>query len=165
MKRLYIIRHAKSSWANNQLSDFDRPLNDRGNRDAPIIGEVLKNKKVKPDLVISSSAKRALTTAKILSDIIGYPIENIEESYEIYETTTQNLLDVVNDIDDINNSVILFGHNPGFTRLANLLGDKYIENLPTCAVAEIELDVDSWEDVGIDSGKLVSFEYPKKYNK
>jgi len=165
MKRLYIIRHAKSSWANNQLSDFDRPLNDRGNRDAPIIGEVLKNKKVKPDLVISSSAKRALTTAKILSDIIGYPIENIEESYEIYETTTQNLLDVVNDIDDIYNSVIIFGHNPGFTRLANLLGDKYIENLPTCAVAEIELDVDSWEDVGIDSGKLVSFEYPKKYNK
>ena len=89
----------------------------------------------------------------------------IKESFEIYEATTQDLLDVVNDIDDINNSVIIFGHNPGFTRLANLLGDKHIENLPTCAVAEIELDVDSWKDVGTDSGTLVSFEYPKKYNK
>lgn len=164
MKRLYIIRHAKSSWANQQLSDFDRPLNERGKRDAPKIGAVLKSKKIKPDLVMSSSANRAITTAKILSNIIGYPIENIIESISIYEATTQNLLDEVNSIDDINNSVIIFGHNPGFTGLANLLGDKYIENLPTCAVAEIELDVDSWKDVGAECGKLVGFEYPKKYN-
>jgi len=164
MKRLYIIRHAKSSWADHLLSDFDRPLNERGKRDAPKIGEVLKSKKVKPDLVMSSSAKRAITTAKILSNIIGYPIENIIESISIYEATTQILLDEINSIDDINNSVLIFGHNPGFTRLANLLGDKYIENLPTCAVAEIELDVDSWKDVRVECGKLVSFEYPKKHN-
>jgi len=165
MKRLYLIRHAKSSWADHHLSDFDRPLSNRGRRDAPKIGEVLKSKKVKPDLVISSTAKRALNTAKILVNMLDYPIENITESSTIYEATTQNILNVINDIDDENNSVMLFGHNPGFTVLANLLGDKYIDNMPTCAVAELELNVSSWKDVQSDSGKLVGFEYPKKYLK
>ena len=165
MKRLYLIRHAKTSWSNQLLSDYDRPLSERGKRDAPKIGEVLKTKKVKPDLLISSTAKRALETAKILSNVLDYPIENIVEESVIYEATTQNLLNVINDIDDKNNSAMLFGHNPAFTVLANLLGDKYIDNLPTCAVAEFELNVNSWKDVQSDCGKLVEFEYPKKYVK
>lgn len=165
MKRLYLIRHAKSSWSDHLLSDFDRPLSGRGKRDAPRIGEVLKSKKVKPDLVISSTAKRAIETAKILSNILDYPLQNITESFTIYEATTQNLLNVINNIDDKNNSAMLFGHNPGFTVLANLLGDKYIDNMPTCAVAEFELNVNSWMEVQSDSGKLVGFEYPKKYKK
>jgi len=163
MKRLYLVRHAKSSWANHLLSDFERPLSNRGKRDAPKIGEVLKSKKVEPDLIISSTAKRALSTAKIILNILDYPNENITESSKVYEATTQNLLNVINDIDDKNGSAMLFGHNPGFTVLANLLGDKYIDNMPTCAVAEFELNVNSWKDVQSDSGKLVGYEYPKKY--
>ena len=164
MKKLYLIRHAKSSWEDHILSDHDRPLSNRGRRDAPIIGDILKSNKVKPNLVISSTARRALKTAKIFSHILDYPIENITEESIIYEATTQNLLNVITKINDEHKVVLLFGHNPAFTVLANLLGDKFIDNMPTCAVAELELNVDSWKDVGADSGKLVSFEYPKKYN-
>lgn len=164
MKRLYLIRHAKSSWEDHLLSDYNRPLSDRGKRDAPKIGDVLKSKNIKPDLIISSTARRAFKTAKILSDILNYPIEDIVEDITIYEATTQNLLNVINKIDDENKTVFLFGHNPTFTVLANLLGNKFIDNMPTCAVAELELNVTSWKDVRVDCGKLVSFEYPKKYS-
>ncbi|MCF6270274.1 MAG: histidine phosphatase family protein [Melioribacteraceae bacterium] len=163
MKILYLIRHAKSSWEDHLLSDYDRPLSDRGKRDAPKIGEVLKSKKAKPDLIMSSSARRALKTAKIISSILNYPVEDIVEESAIYEATTQDLLNLINKIDDKNNTVFLFGHNPAFTVLANLLGNKFIDNMPTCAVAELKLDVNSWKDVAADRGKLISFEYPKKY--
>ena len=163
MKKLYLIRHAKSSWEDHILSDHDRPLSNRGTRDAPIIGDVLKSKKVKPDIIITSTARRAFKTAKIFSSILDYPLENIIKNSIIYEATTQNLLDVISKIDNSHKTVFLFGHNPAFTVLANLLGDKYINNMPTCAVAELELNVNSWKDVGADSGKLIGFEYPKKY--
>ncbi len=165
MKRLYLIRHAKSSWEDHLLSDYDRPLSDRGKRDAPKIAEVLKSKNVSPDLIISSTARRTLKTSKIFSTILNYSIENIVEDSTIYEATTQNLLDIINKIDDANDTVLVFGHNPAFTVLANLLGDKYIDNMPTCAVAELELTANSWKDVASDSGKLIGFEYPKKYLK
>ena len=164
MKKFYLIRHAKSSWEDHILSDHDRPLSDRGRKDAPIIGDVLKSNKVNPDLIISSTARRALKTAKIFATQLDYPIENIVENSTIYEATTQNLLDVINRIDDTNSTVVIFGHNPAFTVLANLLGDKYIDNMPTCAVAILELIVESWKDVGSNSARLVGFEYPKKYN-
>ncbi len=164
MKKLYLIRHAKSSWENHLLPDFDRPLSDRGKRDAPKIGEVLRTKSIKPDLIISSGAKRAITTAKILSAELNYPHESIVEDSSIYEATTQTLLNVINKIDDKNELLFLIGHNPTFTVLANLLGNKFIDNMPTCAVAELELDVNSWKDVSTDCGKLVGFEYPKKYD-
>ena len=163
MKKLYLIRHAKSSWEDHILSDHDRPLSDRGRRDAPIVGDILKSQKVKPNLVISSTARRAMKTAKIFSTILGYPIEDIVTDSKIYEATTQDLLNVITKIDDANKTVLVFGHNPAFTVLANLLGDKYIDNMPTCAVSEFELKVKSWKDVGVDSGKLISFEYPKKH--
>ncbi|MDA3861185.1 MAG: histidine phosphatase family protein [Melioribacteraceae bacterium] len=164
MKHLYLIRHAKSSWEDQNLSDHDRPLSDRGRRDAPTIGDVLKSKKIKPDIVISSTARRAFKTSKIFSEILEYPIENIVLDSIIYEATTQNLLNIINKIDDKHEVALIFGHNPGFTVLANLLGDKYIDNMPTCAVVEIELNVNSWKDVESDDGKLISFEYPKKYD-
>lgn len=164
MKILYLIRHAKSSWEDHLLSDYERPLSNRGKKDAPKIATVLSSKKVKPDLVISSKARRALKTAKIFSTILDYPIENIVEDSTIYEATTQNLLNIINRIDDVNTTVLIFGHNPAFTVLANLLCDKYIDNMPTCSVAIIELNVNSWKEVYSDCGKLIGFEYPKKYN-
>ncbi len=164
MKKLFLIRHAKSSWEDHILSDHDRPLSDRGRKDAPIVGDVLKSKNISPDLVLSSTARRAVKTAEIFSTILKYPIENIVVDSTIYEATTQNLLDVINKIGDDNKTVFLFGHNPAITVLANLLGDKYIDNMPTCAVAEIHLEVNSWKNIEADCGKLISFEYPKKYS-
>jgi phosphohistidine phosphatase len=162
MKKLFLIRHAKSSWEDHLLSDFDRPLSDRGKRDAPRMGDVLRDKKVNPDLVIASPARRAIKTAKIISTILKYPIEKIVEDKTIYEASTQDLLNVINSIDDVYSTVLIFGHNPGFSMLANLLSSKYIDNMPTSSVAGIELFVNSWKDVEVGSGKLFLFEYPKK---
>lgn len=162
MKKLYLIRHAKSSWEDHLLSDYDRPLSDRGKQDAPRIADILKSKDVKPDLIISSSARRALKTAKIFSSCLNYSTDNIEINKSIYEATTQALLNVLNKINDKYETVLIFGHNPGFTVLANLLGDKAIDNMPTCSVAELELNVSTWRDVQVHCGKLIGFEYPRK---
>jgi phosphohistidine phosphatase len=164
MKTLYLIRHAKSSWEDHILSDHDRPLSDRGRRDAPIIADILKPQKVMPDLIISSTARRALKTAKIFSSILKYPTDNIIQDATIYDATSQNLFTVINKIDDKMDTVMIFGHNPGFTMLANLLGDKAIDNMPTCASAKFELNVNSWKDVEVGCGKLIEFEYPKKHS-
>ena len=164
MKKLYLVRHAKSSWADQMQSDHERPLSSRGKHDAPIIGDVLKKQNVNPAIIISSNARRAITTAKIVADKLGYKENKIIENNIIYDATTQDLLNVINSIDDKNNSAMLFGHNPGFTVLANLISDKYVDNMPTCAVATIELDVESWKNVNANCGKLVGFEYPKKYS-
>jgi len=163
MKTLYIVRHAKSSWDERGIPDHDRKLNARGKRDAPKMGELLNRKGYHPDVIYSSSAKRAFTTAKIISEKVGYPVDNIVVTKSIYDATTNDLVNLITKIDNKYESLMLFGHNPGFTVLANLLADKYIDNMPTCAVAVIKLNVESWKKVESDCGKLVAFEYPKKY--
>ena len=163
MKTLYIVRHAKSSWDERGISDHDRKLNSRGKRDAPKMGELLNGKGYHPDIMYSSSAKRALTTAKIIAEKIAYPVDNIVVTKSIYDATTSDLVNLINKIDDKYESVMLFGHNPGFTVLTNLLTDKYIDNMPTCAVAVIGLNIESWKEVESDCGNLIAFEYPKKY--
>jgi len=164
MKTLYLARHAKSSWDERGVSDHDRGLNARGKRDAPQVGEVLFNKGHSPDVIYSSSAKRALTTAKIIAEKLEYPIENIVVTNKIYEAATKDLINIINEVDDKFDSAMLFGHNPSFTVLSNLLTDKYIDNMPTCSVAVINLNVDSWKDVESECGKLAAFEYPKRYH-
>ena len=163
MKKLYLVRHAKSSWEDQIQSDHERPLSSRGKKDAPKIGDILKEQNVTPNIIISSDAKRALQTATIIANKLNYSNDMIIKNSSIYEATTQNLLNVINSIDDENNSAMLFGHNPGFTVLANLIADKYIDNMPTCGVAIIDLNVESWKDVNANCGKLVGFEYHKKY--
>lgn len=164
MKTLYLVRHAKSSWDERGTSDHDRKLNARGKRDAPKMGELLNSKDYHPDIIYSSSAKRALTTAKIISEKFQHPVENIIITNKIYEATTNDLINIINEIDNKYESAMLVGHNPGMTILANLLSDKYIDNLPTCAIVVAELNVESWKEVESDCGKLISFEYPKKYS-
>ncbi|MBU1113766.1 MAG: histidine phosphatase family protein [Bacteroidetes bacterium] len=162
MKKLYLIRHAKSSWEDHLLSDFDRPLSDRGKQDAPQMAEILKSKNVIPNIVISSSARRALKTAKIFSSHLNYSTDDIEINNSIYDATTQVLLNIISKIDNKYETVLMFGHNPGFTVLANLLGDKVIENMPTCSIASLELNIESWRNVEVNCGRLIGFEYPKK---
>ncbi len=163
MKTLYIIRHAKSSW-NKIEDDFDRPLNSRGESNAPMIGHVLFNKNIKPDLIVSSPANRAKTTALLISKEIGYDEDNIIFNETIYESSTQNLLNIINSIDDNVNSLVIVGHNPALTDLINvLLGSGILDNLPTMGVFAIEFDLSSWRDVNYNSGKALFFEYPKKH--
>ncbi len=162
MKTLYLIRHAKSSWETMNLTDFDRTLNERGKKNAPEMGKFLKKEKIFPDLIVTSSAKRALKTARIIAEEIGYPKNKIEEEIKIYEATVPTLLKIINSIPDENRVVFLFGHNPGFTDLLNYLTDGNISNIPTCGIAKIEFDADSWKEISGGTGILKMFEYPKK---
>lgn len=165
MKILYLVRHAKSSWSDAGLNDYQRPLNNRGKRDAPFMGKLLKDKDVYPDKIISSGAVRAFTTARTIASEMDYPVEQIELSEEIYEASASEILDVIHNVDDNVKTLMMFGHNPGFTSLSNYLADKQVDNIPTCGISRIEFEVDSWSDVNINKGKLTAFEFPKKYLK
>ncbi|MBW8050762.1 MAG: histidine phosphatase family protein [Cytophagales bacterium] len=162
-KTLYIARHAKSSWTDPDLSDFERPLKKRGEKDAPMMGKILASKGVKPELIISSPAKRAITTAHILAKEIKYPIDKIVTNEEIYMASVSDLRDIIEQLNDSLKSVMLVGHNPGFTSLANYLTKHYFDNVPTTGVVAIGFDVSGWNKIKKNSGKVIFFEYPKKY--
>ena len=164
MKTLYLARHAKSSWKHPELSDIERPLNKRGKRDAPIIGNLLKEKGVKPDKLISSHAVRAQKTAVVIADIIGYPKNKISIDENIYEASSTELINIIQSFDDIYNSVMMFGHNPGFTMVNNFLTDSFIDNIPTCGVVGIRFN-SSWKKIENTSGKAFFLIYPKLFIK
>lgn len=165
MKQLFLLRHAKSSWEDSSLSDIERPLNKRGKRDAPFMANLIKQKEISIDAIYSSHALRALTTAEIFSKELNVDKENFIIEEKIYEANIKELCDVVNNIPDNYSSVIIVGHNPGLTSFANFLGNKYIDNIPTCGIVGIELKLKKWEEVERDTGKIFLFEYPKKYLK
>lgn len=163
MKELYLIRHAKSDW-NNDLPDYDRPLNERGLRNAPFMGRLLGDMGVKPQLVVSSPARRAHHTAQLLTAELGYPSDQIQLQPLFYEATTGTLQQLVATLPDTTDSIMFFGHNPAFTRLANLLAqDLELENLPTCGVVGLRFDALSWQQVPALRGEVILWEYPKKY--
>jgi phosphohistidine phosphatase len=162
MKKLFVVRHAKSSWDNPSLDDIDRPLNKRGKRNAPEMGQRLAQRDVMPDLMLSSPAKRALSTAKRIAKEISYPKEKIVVDDRIYHGTNQEVIDVLREQENALTTIMIFGHNPGFTDLVNHLSDSSIYNIPTCGLAEIDFDIVSWEDIGKSKGQLIEFDYPKK---
>lgn len=165
MKTLYLCRHSKSSWKDLTLSDFERPLNKRGKNDAPLMGKVLRDKKVKPDLILSSPAVRAFKTAKKYSKYLSYPEENIKTDLRLYESDWRDLLYVLRETEDKISDVMLFGHNPGLTDLCNQLMDSEdnIENIPTSGIAALQIDNFSWTTLEPNSCSLLFFEYPKMY--
>ena len=161
MKRLYIVRHAKSSWDDPYLRDFDRPLNGRGKRNVPDMGKRLADLNVRPDLMISSPANRALTTAKGLAKAIGYPVADIQEAPTLYHASTQTIRQVMSQTSDDVETLMIFGHNPGFTSLIGALSDFSIWNLPTCAVCGIEFDFKSWKEILHSRGRKFYYDFPK----
>ena len=163
MKTLYLVRHAKSSWKYPDLDDFERPLNKRGRKNAPLMGKILKKLKVVPDLIISSPANRAAMTARIIAAKINYPPENIQYSESIYEFSENALIQVVKLLDDEVIQAMVVGHNPALNGLANYIGDQPISNIPTAGIYCLELDITSWTKIGENCGKLKFFEYPKKH--
>jgi len=161
MKKLLIMRHAKANLGDAFENDFDRTLSDRGKKDAPEMGKRLKKNGVKPDLIISSPAARALKTAKEIAKEIDYPEKNIVTEPEIYQADIIDLIKVIRNLDDKNNKVMLFGHNPGLTGLVGYLTNQFIDNIPTSGVVQINFDFQTWKQVTQQSGKFISFDYPK----
>ncbi|AZI26213.1 histidine phosphatase family protein [Pedobacter sp. G11] len=158
-KQLLLVRHGKSDWGNLDLKDFDRPLNKRGKENAPEMAERLVQRGFKFDLIVSSPAKRAKSTAKFFAE--AYQVDDIQYEESIYEANTTALLKVINGLDDSAETVIMFGHNPGFTDLANELSDADIYNIPTAGMVLMSFPFDSWKMVSRGTGELVFFDYPK----
>ena len=163
MKNLYLTRHAKSSWGNPGLADIDRPLNGRGKKAAPLMGKLIVDKGEKPELLISSPANRAFSTAKEFAKEMGCAETNIIVNRAIYGAGAQQLLNLVQDVDDLYNSIMLFGHNPTFTSFCNMLSGENILNIVTCGVVRIDFEFSSWKNIDFNSGRMIYYEYPKKY--
>lgn len=161
MKRLTLIRHGKSSWKDPSLDDFDRPLNSRGKREVPEMGRRLAQRGTDPDAIVTSPAKRARKTAHGIAGALGWD-QDIVEIADIYEASVETLFEVLRDFREEWNHVVLVGHNPGFTDLANSLFGERISNVPTCGVAEGELRVERWSDVAPGTGTLTLFDFPKR---
>ena len=162
MKKLVLIRHAKSDWSNPFLDDFLSPLYKRGEKLASLMAKVLKEKNIRPDLIISSPSLRTKQTLEYFIKKLNYKDEvKLEES--IYEAPYENLLKVIKDIPNIYKTVFLIGHNPGLCDLTNFLVDKSFENIPTCGIVEIDFDIKNWKEISKENSNLISFEYPKKY--
>ena len=163
MKNLFLTRHAKSSWNNSGLADIDRPLNERGKKAAPFMGKLIVDKGEKPELLISSPANRALSTARAFGEVMGLVENDIIVNRAIYGAGAQQLLELVQNQDDLHKSIMLFGHNPTFTSFVNMLTGSNIMNVVTCGVVRIDFEYSSWTDIDFGSGRLVYYEYPKKY--
>ncbi len=166
MKQLIIVRHAKSSWDNPLISDFDRPLNKRGETDAPRMGKKIKDRKIIPDLIISSPANRAITTCKIFCDTLHFPVDRIQVEQKLYHASEDHILSLLKTLKDHPRDkeeiVLIFGHNPCLTEFTNSLLNEDIDNIPTCGVVGCLLSVQSWKDLKWGCGKLKFFDYPKK---
>lgn len=159
MKILYVFRHAKSSWDDASLSDFERPLNDRGLRTAPFMGEVMAKRGYVPSTIVSSPAERAATTAKLVKEAAGFNAAIILDD-RIYEASPNTLRTVMSELDGANSSALVVGHNPGMEGFVRYLTSK-IEAMPTATVAVIELAIDSWQNIDADSGKIIEIIRPK----
>ncbi len=162
MKFLTLIRHAKSSRDNPRQRDQSRPLNPRGLRDAPAMGKYLDTTfRFAPDTIVSSPATRAITTARLMAEALGYSEWRIRQDERIYEAPVDSLLEVLREQEDTHAHVCVVGHNPGMENLANwLCGTRVVEDVVTCAVIMLELDISSWEMTGTYKAKLREYLYP-----
>jgi len=161
MKILTIVRHAKSDWKDASLTDKQRPLNRRGERDAPDMGKRIVDHGIRPSLIISSPAVRAWTTARIIANEIGYPAEFLQRENSLYLASLDELLDAVVAQDNGFNSLMLVAHNPGLTDFANFLVPGLTHNLPTSGVVSVEIDGDDWSLYRQPDTKLIAYDYPK----
>jgi len=161
MKRLLVIRHAKSSWGIAGQEDFDRPLNDRGHRDAPAMAERILAADVQIDAFISSPANRALTTAGYFAKAYGLSKKDIRQVNELYHAMPSAFFNVIADIDDAVKTAAIFSHNPGITAFVNLFDVASIDNMPTCGVFAVKADIKHWKDFREAKKAFWFFESPK----
>lgn len=159
MKTLLFVRHGKSSWE-YQVSDQDRPLKERGIADAHLVSTHLKGLNYQIDGCVSSPANRALHTGMIFLRNLNFDLNTFQVIRELYDFSGESVLNVIKGMDDSLETVLLFGHNYAFTSLVNMLGDDYIENLPTSGMAILEFDLAHWKD--LKKGKTKHIVFPKE---
>lgn len=162
MRRLSIVRHAKSSWADTGLSDFERPLNERGRRDAPRMAAEVRARLGVPDRIVSSPALRAISTARQFASTLGIADHSLQIEARIYEASAQTLIYLASSFDDACEHVMLFGHNPGLSELSRFLSPCPFDEMPTCAVVHFELDIGRWSELHAACGQLAQYLYPKQ---
>ncbi len=161
MKTLCILRHAKSSWNEPDLSDHDRVLNKRGLRDAPRMGAQLVARGISPDAFVSSTAVRARNTARLAMEAMGIDIDKCELREDLYLASARGIAAVAAETDDTVDTLLLCGHNPGMTDVVSLLTDDDFAHLPTAGLVTLALDVESWAEIFPGCAELVYFDYPK----
>jgi phosphohistidine phosphatase len=160
MKTLLLLRHAKSSWDDPSQRDFDRPLNGRGLKAAPLIGKFIRRQKIEPDLALSSPAKRAKQTTTLVLESAKITVE-LRYDERIYEASVARLLEVISRIEEQANLVLIVGHNPGMEELLlGLTGEA--RRMPTAALARIALNIEKWNEVRERSGRLEWLVTPKE---
>lgn len=163
MKTLYLIRHAKSDWNNPLLSDFDRGLNKRGMKDAPLMGEVLSHQRIHPDLILSSPALRAKTTAIKIAHKLHYPLDSIQYEPSLYACDVETIFSAIRNVAQTLDTLFVFGHNPEFTECVNAICGSDIDNIPTCGIVAMQLREDSWKSIGLNSAELLFIDTPKQH--
>ncbi len=163
MKTIYLLRHAKSDWADPSIRDFDRPLNKRGLNNAPAMGKLLKSKRMIPALVISSTAERTKTTAQLVTSQLGIKADRLIFEKELYLASAQEIFLIIKDTPPEYDSVMIVAHNPGITELLNRLtgGNNYVANIPTCGVAELQFEGE-WNKLASGKCLLEKFLVPKE---
>ena len=161
MKTLYIVRHAKSSWKYKSIKDIDRPLKERGIKDAHLMSKFLAKKISRPDVFVSSSANRALHTAIIFCENLEYPIANLNIKKQLYSFSDGYLVKTIKALDDGFSSAIIFSHDHGINSFVNNYGNKPIAHVPTCGVIAIEFKEKHWKN--IKKGKTILVEFPKNH--
>jgi len=162
MKTLYLLRHAKSSWDDPNLDDFDRPLNHRGEKDAPKMGKRLRKAETKISFIYSSPAARAIITARLVAEELSIPSASIYEEQRLYHAGPREMLAVVQTFSEEIDTAMVVGHNPGLTEFADELLNEDFGNIPTAGVVGAKLNVTTWKDVRWGCGKMEMYEYPKK---
>ncbi|ARS36752.1 SixA phosphatase family protein [Pontibacter actiniarum] len=163
MKTLYILRHAKSSWEFDELSDHDRPLNKRGRHDAPLMGQELASRGVEPGLIISSPAVRAISTATLVGKELDYDADDIVVDTRVYGANEEDLLEVVQSAPAEIGTLLLVGHNEAVSDFANLLSPEPVPSMATTGVTGLQFNCDSWYDIAKDNAKLLFYDFPKNH--
>lgn len=163
MKKLYLMRHAKSSWDNPELQDFDRHLNKHGRKDTHLMAEFFQSKGLDFDLILASPAKRAITTADIIAEAMHIPIKKISTDPRIYQAGVETLLEIIKEIDPHHKSVLFIGHDPALSWLAAYLGNEEHISLPTCGVYALEFKTTSWNSFTEAESQKLFFEFPKDF--
>lgn len=161
MKTLYIVRHAKSSWDSPSHADHERPLLEKGKKRTKRVIDYLLENNITVDLIISSHAVRARSTANIIANALHYPVNEIQISEKIYHGDVENLFNLFYDLSDNIQSLMLVGHNPTFTNFANFFLDDKIDWLPTSAIVCIEFNTEQWEQLPISDKKVKFVISPK----
>jgi len=161
MKILLLVRHAKSDWGNPALEDFERPLNERGKKDAPAMAKRLLDKSINIDAIISSTAKRAAKTAKAFAEVYDLKKSRLQFNEELYMAGSASFAAVIESADDKFESIAVFSHNPGITGFANELTNARIDNIPTCGVFAIKINTDTWKNFRNAPKEFWFFDYPK----